>query len=280
MAAIAFLGTGMIGGGMIESALRRGESVTVWNRTKSKAAALVQKGAKLADTPAEAVRGVERVHLALMDDASVDDVLGKCIDAIPNGAPVIDHTTTSPDGTAARARRIAEFLHAPVFMSPAGARESKGMMLVSGPRARFDRVRPALEAMTGEVWFVGERPDLAASFKLFGNAMIVTMIAGLSDVFAMGKTLGIDAATAQSLFQKFQVGAVLTNRGAKMAAGDFAPSFELTMARKDVRLMLEAAKGAPLAVLPAIAARMDAVIAQGHGAEDVGVLAHEAVRKT
>jgi 3-hydroxyisobutyrate dehydrogenase-like beta-hydroxyacid dehydrogenase len=58
-----------------------------------------------------------------------------------------------------------------------------------------------------------------------------------------------------------------------MAAGNFQPGFEMTMARKDLRLMLEAAAGAPLCVLPALAARLDEAIAEGHGSEDVGAIA-------
>jgi hemerythrin-like domain-containing protein len=79
------------------------------------------------------------------------------------------------------------------------------------------------------------------------------------------------------VFQRFKPG--VEPRGSRMAKGDFAPSFELTMARKDLRLGLEAAErsGLPLAVLPALAKRMDEVIAAGHGAEDYGVIAAEAV---
>ena len=63
-----------------------------------------------------------------------------------------------------------------------------------------------------------------------------------------------------------------------MARGDFAASFELTMARKDLRLMLEAAADQPTVVLPAIARRMDEAIALGHGADDLGAIAAEVVR--
>ena len=277
MAKIAFLGTGMIGGGMVEAMLGRGERVTVWNRTRAKAEALAKKGATIAETPADAVKDADRVHLALSEDAAVDDVMSKCVDALPNGVPVIDHTTASPAGTAARAKRIPEFLHAPVFMSPQGASVSRGMMLVAGPKARFERVKTALEPMATDVWWLGERADLAAAFKLFGNAIILTLVGGLADVYAMSSKLGIDPATIQALFQRFQTNATLTVRGAKMAVGDYSPSFELSMARKDIRLMIESAPGATLAVLPAIAARMDALSEQGHAGDDVGVLAIESV---
>jgi 3-hydroxyisobutyrate dehydrogenase-like beta-hydroxyacid dehydrogenase len=92
-------------------------------------------------------------------------------------------------------------------------------------------------------------------------------------VFALARAQGVDPVDAVALFQKFQVGNMLTMRGAKMAAGDYSASFELTMARKDMRLMLEAAEGQALAVWPAIAARMDGALADGHGHKDMGAIA-------
>jgi 3-hydroxyisobutyrate dehydrogenase-like beta-hydroxyacid dehydrogenase len=70
---------------------------------------------------------------------------------------------------------------------------------------------------------------------------------------------------------------VLSGRGKAMAAGDYTPSFELVMARKDVRLMLETAAGRSLATLPGIAARMDEVIEEGYGELDMSVLGRDAV---
>jgi 3-hydroxyisobutyrate dehydrogenase-like beta-hydroxyacid dehydrogenase len=62
-----------------------------------------------------------------------------------------------------------------------------------------------------------------------------------------------------------------------MAAADFTPSFELAMARKDVRLMTETARDLPLAALPSIASRMDALIAEGRGGDDLAVMGKDAV---
>ena len=92
--------------------------------------------------------------------------------------------------------------------------------------------------MTGRVDYLGERPDLAAAHKLFGNAMIIALCGGLADVYAMAASLGIDAADAHALFGKFNPAGVLTYRGAAMAKGDYTPTFELTMARKDAGLMI------------------------------------------
>src|SRR5262245_7238000 len=277
MSRVAFLGTGLLGSGMVEAMLRRGVQVSVWNRTASKASALEAFGARFASTPEEAVAYADRVHLALPDDAVVDAMLDRIGPRLRAGAPVIDHSTTAPAGTKARLERASmagiAWLHAPVFMSPQMCRDCVGLMMVSGPQALFDGVRPHLEKMTGEVWYLGEREDLAASFKIMGNSMIFAITAGLSDVLAMARSLGIAPLDAGGLFSKFKVGSVVPARMDKMARGDYSATFELTMARKDIRLMIEAAGSEPLAVLPAIAQRMDQAITKGHGQDDLGAIA-------
>ena len=282
MANVAFLGTGLLGGAMVEGMLRRGDTVTVWNRTEAKARALVSFGAKVAATPGDAVAGADRVHMTLPDDEVVDQMLAAFTPRLQPGAIVIDHTTASPRGTKARVARMnaagVQFLHAPVFMSPQMARDSIGIILASGPQAVYDLALDTLEAMTGEVWYLGEQGDLAASYKIFGNSMLFVIAAGVTDIFAMAKGLGIPATEALAVFSKFQPGGLIKSRGDKMARGDFSASFELTMARKDMRLMLEAGAGQPMTVLPGIAKAMDEAIAKGHGKDDLGAIAAEVVK--
>jgi 3-hydroxyisobutyrate dehydrogenase len=277
MSNVAFLGTGLLGSGMVESMLRRGDAVKVWNRTASKARALEQFGAKVAATAGEAVAGAERIHLTLSDDVAVDEMLAGILLEIPAGAVVVDHTTTSPVGTSRRYARMAEqgvdFLHAPVFMSPDMARNSMGLLMTSGREPTFHRVQEALRGMTPDVWYLGDDPARAAAYKLFGNSMIFVMTAGLADVFAMARNQGISATDAIEVFSKFQTGGVIKYRGDKMAREDYSATFELTMARKDLRLMVEAAGPQPLVVLPSIANRMDEAIARGYGKDDLGAIA-------
>jgi len=281
MANVAFIGTGLLGSAMVEGMLKRGDSVTVWNRTESKARALEAAGAKVAASAADAVDGAERVHMTLPDDAVVNQIGESLAPRLRPDATVIDHSTTSPRGTKSRVERARQggvkFIHAPVFMSPQMARDAVGLMLVSGPQAVFEEVRDALAKMTGEVWYVGEEGDRAAAYKLFGNSMLIVITAGVADVFAMAKGLGIAPGEALQLFSKFQPGGAIKSRGEKMARGDFSATFELTMARKDMRLMLEAAGAQPMVVLPNIAKRMDEAIANGHGRDDLGAIAAEVV---
>lgn len=277
MARIALLGTGLLGSGMVRHFVNAGTPVTVWNRTESKARALEREGARFAASPAEAARQADHIHFVLPDDRIVDGILDQIAPSLQPNAIVIDHSTTLPEGTKRRFEQMSSrgirFLHAPVFMSPQMATDGTGLMLVSGPRREFDEVRSELEGMTGELWDLGERPDLAAAYKLFGNCMLFAISGGLADVIAMARANAIDPIEALSVFSKFQAGNIIQGRGPRMARGDvMPPSFEVAMARKDVRLMMEAAKQEPLIVLPNIAKRMDEVIAAGGGDKDLAAI--------
>ena len=276
---IAFLGTGLMGAEFVRGLLARGEKVRVWNRTAARAEALRSAGAELAADPAEAVRGCERVHLSLGDDAAVESVLARALPALAPDALVLDHTTTAPLPTAERTRRLRTqgiaYVHAPVFMGPRNARDATGLMLVCGEPTLLARAKPILQTMSGKLLDLGADPARAAAFKLFGNLMIVFISSGLGDLFALANGLGIAPAEARDLFDSFKASNTLDLRGKRMANGDYSATFELAMARKDVRLMQEtaAATGVKLEVLPAIAEHMDALIAQGLGAQDLGVVA-------
>lgn len=281
MASIAFLGTGLLGAAFAEAAAKRGDTVSAWNRTPDKALALEQFGVKAASTPAEAVRTATRVHLVLKDDAVVDEVIAAARAGLTADAVLIDHTTTLPVRTAERAARLAaqgiHYLHCPVFMGPPAARNAQGSMMVAGPRALFERVQAELAAMTTRLQYMGERADLAAVNKLFGNAMIIGVSALMADILTLAQASGVDPQDAVKLLGLLDLNAMVGGRGGNMAKGNFAATFELSMARKDVRLMLETAGDRPMAALPAIAARMDQLIAQGHGAKDTCVLGIDAV---
>ena len=281
MTKIAFLGTGLLGAAFAEAAARRGDAVTAWNRSPDKARALAQFGVIAAATPAEAVRDALRVHVVLRDDAVVEEVLALARSALSPDAVILDHTTTLPVLTAARAQRLnaegVHYLHCPVFMGPAAARNAQGSMMVAGPTPLFERVRADLAKMTGRLEYLGERGDLAAVNKLFGNAMIIGAAAVMADVLTMAKASHVGAQDAVKLFGLFDLNAIVAGIGATMAKGIMTPTFELAMARKDVGLMLETAGARPLAALPSVAARMDQLIAAGHGAKGPGVLAIDAL---
>ncbi len=283
---ISFLGTGLLGSSFVRALTTRGETVHVWNRSRDKTQALAQHGAIPFDDPADAVRGASRVHITLSEDTAVDDVLERARAGFANGAMVVDHTTTSPPLTGERvlrwdARGIA-FLHAPVFMGPPNALAATGVMMASGNRARFDAFEPHLASMTGKLVYLGADPARAAAIKLLGNHFLVVMGAGLIDTLALAKSMGVPQDEVANLFEFFNPGTMIPARLARIRAADYDnPSWNLAMARKDVRLMTEAAKsgGATLDALPGIAAAMDAWVAKGHAADDWTVIGTDALER-
>lgn len=276
---IAHFGTGLMGAGFVRAALKRGETVHVWNRSPEKARALEADGAKAFSDAAQAARGATQIHLTLSDDSAVDSVLDAIAGSLDPNVSILDHTTTAPTPTAQRYARLSErgifFAHVPMFMGPSNALASTGLMLVSGPEARLARVRPLIKPITGKLLEVGSGDDRAAAFKLFGNMMLFFITSGLADVYKFAASLGISAIDAHALFADFKPAGLIDARGKNMAEGNFAAAFELVMARKDVRLVLEEAArhDTQLSVLPQIAALFDRGIAAGRGADDMGVIA-------
>lgn len=276
----AFLGCGLIGAAMARAALDRGERVIVYNRSPEKAAPLGEDGAHVAADAVGAAGKARRIHLALSADAAVDAVLAAVGHAVAADAVVVDHSTTLPEATAARAKRCAEagvaFLHAPVFMSPTACRQMQGAMLVAGEVGVFERCKAQLEVMTGTVRYVGAQPDAAAALKLVGNAYIVAAIGALADGFAIGRARGLSPAQCHAVFDVLDPRVAVSGRGGRMARGELDETFwSLAMARKDVHLMQQTAGAAAAAVVPGIAARLDALIADGHAERDLGVLGED-----
>ena len=276
MTIVAVLGMGLLGRGFAENLLAKGHVVRVWNRTASRCAPLVERGAVAAATPEEAVRGAARVHLVLAEDSAVDAVIDALRPGLAAGVYIVDHSTNLPARVAARFARLraagVHYVHAPVFMGPSNSRDATGLMLLSGPPADEAALRPALETMTGRVLHLGAEPDRAAKLKLTGNGLLIMLTATMGDLFRMGQASGVSTDEVLALFDLFSPTASGMGRRA-LGASTQPVAFELQMARKDVRLMLETAGDAKLTVLPAVAAAMDAALAAGRGAEDFAVIA-------
>lgn len=279
---IAYLGTGLLGSGFVKAMLKRGEKVNVWNRTASKAKALETFGATAYESIPDAVKGAERIHLTLSDDNAVDEILEQTLPGLTPGIMIIDHTTTSAAGAVKRTRLWKErgfvYLHAPVFMGPQNALDGTGCMLVSGDQQLIEKLNPVLSAMTGKVLNFGPETSRAAAIKLMGNAFLLFITAGLSDTLALAKSMDVPSSDLAALFDVWNPGAFLPARLQRLLSADYDnPSWELNMARKDTRLMMEAATNAeiPLATIPAIASEMDRWIDLGQAHKDWTVIAKD-----
>lgn len=279
----AFLGMGLLGSNFVKAMLKKGEQVHVWNRTASKAKELELFGAKAFDNVADAVKGADRVHLTLKDDASVNEVLQAASSGLTKGATIIDHTTTSKEGAVQRTKQWKEkgfvYQHAPVFMGPVNALESTGFMMVSGDEEWISKLKPELSAMTGKLLHFGDEVGKAAAIKLAGNAFLVCFTAGIRDTLALSKVLGVSVADLFTLFNEWNPGAMLQGRLKRMTSGDYSqPSWELNMARKDTGLFIKATEGkTDLTVIPSVAQLMDEWIGKGYGDNDWTVIAKDVI---
>jgi len=278
MDTIAVLGMGLLGRGFALNLLDKGHAVRVWNRTASRAEPIGEAGATVASSPAEAVAGAKRVHLVLEADEAVDAVIEALRPSLTEGTFIVDHSTNLPAKVAERYARLRaaglRYLHAPVFMGPQNSREATGLMLLSGPAAEETTLRPALETMTGRVLYLGAEADKAAKIKITGNGMLVMLTAAMGDLFTMGAASGVGHQEILALFEQFAPSPAGMGKRAIGASRRDPPGFTMSMARKDVGLMLETA-GNPdaLTLLPAVARAMDRAIADGRGKEDFTSLA-------
>lgn len=277
---ISFIGTGLLGANFTRALLNKGEKVNVWNRTFEKAKALEQYGAVAFENVSDAVKGVKRIHLTLTDDAIVDSVLEDASGSLENGAVIFDHSTTSAPGAAKRASHWKSigihYIHAPVFMGPPNALESTGTMLVSGDQQVIADYEPELAKMTGRVWNLGEQTDKAAAIKLLGNLLHICLTGAVSDMLTLASTFGIGKEDISSLIEVMNPTVVAQGRLRKITSNTFdQASWELTMARKDARLMTEQASSQEkkLIVVPAVAEKMDKQIEKGFGKMDWTVIA-------
>ncbi|HYM20877.1 MAG TPA: NAD(P)-dependent oxidoreductase [Candidatus Kapabacteria bacterium] len=278
-----FLGMGMLGSNWVRAMRKRGEDVNVWNRTASKMKALEEVGAKSFSTPAEAVKSAKRVHICVSDDAAVDNILAQAEPNLEKDVIIIDHTTTSATGAKERTARWKAkgitYIHAPVFMGPANALESTGVMLISGDQNVIKMIEPELSKMTGTLENVGEKVGEAAAYKLLGNHMFMGISAAITDTFTLGKSLGLSVQDVTDFIEQMS-SAPMKSRVARLMMKNYdAPTWELLMARKDARLMVEEAERADkeLMVMPALGKEMDALIAEGLGSKDWSIVAKEAI---
>jgi 3-hydroxyisobutyrate dehydrogenase len=282
---IAILGAGLLGSGFARALLRDGQAVRVWNRTAERARALATEGADVVEgDAAAAVRGVDRVHVVLADDAAVDSVLAAAAPGFAPGVLVIDHSTTSPRGAAERTTRWRErevtYVHAPVFMGPQSALSHSGTILVSGDREVVARVTPLLAPMTGKVLDVGPRVERAAQLKLLGNLQLMAFVAGFVDMLALARSMDIPQRDAVMLLEHIDPGPSLVRRFKRIMNGRYdQPTWDLAMARKDAQLMQAEVERAGLALrmLQPLAALMDEMLARGFHEADWTVVASDLV---
>ncbi len=226
--------------------------MTVWNRTRSKIEPLVEKGAKPADDPQEAVADADVVITMLEKGATVEAVLfGEgTAGRIRRGAVVIDMSSIAPHEARAHAARLAALgihhLDAPVSGGTKGAGDGTLAIMVGGDPAVFDRVKSIFEPM-GRATLVG--PSGAGQVSKLANQMIVAVTIGaVAEALVLAERAGADPAAVRSALRGgFAESRILELHGARMIAQDFVPGGKTSNQIKDLENAIHAAAdaGAP-----------------------------------
>ncbi|MFF4182681.1 NAD(P)-dependent oxidoreductase [Streptomyces sp. NPDC001691] len=273
---VAVLGTGIMGAGMARSLLRAGLAVRIWNRTRAKAEALVEDGATVYAGADEAVRGADVVLTALNDGPSVSATLDAAAPGLRPGQLWLQTSTVGPDATLELAARAAGlgvvYCDSPVLGTRKPAEEGKLTVFVSGPPAARETLAPVLDAIGQRTVWVSHEPGGASRLKLVANTWVINLVGAVAECLGLAEGLQVDP----RLFLDAVAGgpldtAYLHTKSAALLTGDLTPSFAVSTALKDTRLILGAAEqaGVRLDLTQASAERFARAEAAGHGAEDM-----------
>jgi 3-hydroxyisobutyrate dehydrogenase-like beta-hydroxyacid dehydrogenase len=277
MTTVAFLGLGAMGLPMARNLIAKGFTVRAWNRTAEKARAL--EGAQATATPAEAVKGAEFAITMVSDDAALTQVVegpDGLLGALGKGAVHLSMSTVSPALVARLAERHAAegqgFVAAPVFGRPDAAAAAELVVVAGGPAELLDRADPLFKAL-GRVTYRFPKPEQAAYVKLAGNFLIGATVEALGEALALGERGGVDRRALFELLAGTLFGSKVVNGyGARIVARQFTPAgFTVPLARKDFRLVMEAARagGLTLPIAELVSRRLERLEATGRGAYDL-----------
>jgi len=279
---VAVLGTGIMGAGMARSLLRSGWDVRVWNRSPGRAAPLAADGARVADTAAEAVTGVDAVVTMLWDGSSVAEVMTEALPAAPEGVLWAQTSTVSLHDASDRlpalaGRHAARFIDAPVLGTRQPAEDGKLLVLAAAPEPLRAPVTPLFDAIAARTIWVSERPGDGTRLKLVANSWVGTLVAATAQAIALAQGLGLDP---QMFLDAVKGGVVDTPflhvKGQAMIAGQFPPAFAVDGAVKDTGLIAAAMRetGTDAALMDAVAQQFRKAADFGHGGEDMAAVFH------
>jgi 3-hydroxyisobutyrate dehydrogenase-like beta-hydroxyacid dehydrogenase len=270
---VGLIGLGNMGSGMAASLIRAGHEVTVYNRTPSKAQALVAQGARYAPHIADACQG-DAVITMLTDDAAVESVVfvgAGVIASLRQGATHVSSSTISLDiserMTEAHAANGQRYISAPVFGRPEVAATAKLFIAVAGAPHAVDDCMPLFEALGQRTFRFGDKPSLANLVKLSGNFLIASVLESLSEALALVSKAGLDQRQFVDFLTSTLFNApVYKTYGGLIAEKKFQPAgFTAQLGLKDVCLALQAGDSlrVPLPIGSLLRDRFLALLARG-----------------
>ena len=278
--AIAFLGTGRMGGPMAANLARAGFVVRAWDRTVSRAAALIKDGATVAASPAQAVKGAGILITMLADGPATEQALrgpDGGLDLAP-GLIWIQMATVGMEWTErfvnTATRYQVSFFDAPVSGSQGPAQAGELTILASGPSWMQEAVAPVFAALGRATTWLGPAGN-GTRAKLVLNNWLADLTETTAETLSFARQLGLDPAAIVDLLQSTPLGSpYAAQKAGIMLAGDFTPAFALKHALKDAELAAVAAQasGTELTLTQALLPRWRRAAANGHAEDDLAAI--------
>jgi 3-hydroxyisobutyrate dehydrogenase-like beta-hydroxyacid dehydrogenase len=278
---IAYLGLGTMGEGMAANLLKAGYKLTVWNRSIEKCKPFSRKGARVAETPADAVRDAELIMYSLSNDQAIEDVVFGAQGILRGGKEgqiAVDMSTVLPATSLreleAYAKRGVDFLDAPVFGSKSESAQAKLWIMAAGNKAIFEKVRPVLEQLGQTVHYFGKNGN-AAAMKLVGNLIVALELEALVEGLVLAQKAGLDLKTVMEVVKVADFRSpLLVSNGQNILKRDFSPSFALKLMLKDAGLIEEFGENllSPIPALRVVKRHLESAVALGFENENASAL--------
>ena len=246
MANLGFIGLGVMGGNMVERLLSKGHGVVGYNRTRSKAQPLIDKGMKWARSPQEAATAADIVLAMVTNSAALDEIANGpdgLLSGMSAGKVFVDMSTVSPDVSRALAAKIrdknADMVDAPVSGSVITLQQGKLSLMVGGRKETFDRVKPVLEDIGPKVTYVGPN-GLAVAMKIATNLSLAVQMLAFSEGVLLAEKSGISRQTAVEVLTHSVIASPMVQyRGPFVLDMPQEAWFNVNMMQKDILLALE-----------------------------------------
>ncbi|MCS6784121.1 MAG: NAD(P)-dependent oxidoreductase [Candidatus Caldarchaeum sp.] len=278
---IGFIGLGLMGRPMALNLLKRGFKLAVFNRSRGPVDELVGFGAVGCSSASEVAELSETIIMMLPDEPEVRQVLtgeNGVLKTMRKGGIVIDMSTVSPmfsrEMAALVRERGGEMLDAPVSGSTMAAEQGSLTIMVGGRYETYEKVKPVLEAMGKNIYYMGESGSGSLT-KLCNQVAVAVNLLGACETLIVASKAGLDLNKVIEVISSGAGGSwQLTNLGPRMVVKDFRPGFKVKHLRKDLRMVRETAERLGLC-LPAVGLVSEFVKALdqlGHGEDGTQAL--------
>ena len=285
---IGFVGLGAMGQLIVPRLMNAGHHVVGWNRSRDKAASLVDAGMRWAETPRAAAEQSELVFSIVTDAKAVKAVaLGTdgIVAGLRAGGIYVDMSTIEPDESRAVA---AEFAHAgsimldgPLSGSPVTVVQGNASIMIGGDEAAYERIKPVLLAIGPKVTRIGGN-GLACQMKIAVNLLLMVEVIAFGEAVALAEKGGVERHVAlDAMLKSVAASPVLGYRGPFILDGKMpeVPLADVTLQQKDMLLALNLGRtlGSPVPLAAAANEMMNACRGLGIDGNDF-VVAHRVYR--